>query len=55
VLDKFVRWMMGHRFMVLWGILLITVLFGTQIFKLEVKTNLNDLLPQNHPFIKVHP
>jgi len=41
-----------------WGILglglLITLFFCFQLLNLKVKTDFNELLPQNHPYIKVH-
>ena len=41
-----------------WGILgiglLITLFFCSQLLNLKIKTDFNELLPQNHPYIKVH-
>jgi len=54
LVKKFATWMMRYRFIVFGGIVVLTIFFASQIFSLEVKTKLEDLLPQNHPFMKVH-
>ena len=45
---------MQRRLLFLSLILLVTILFAYQITKLQVYTSFNDLLPQSHPYIKVH-
>jgi predicted RND superfamily exporter protein len=47
-------WVMKHRFLVFGIIFFITAFFAWQITQLEIKTEFSDLLPKNHPFIKVH-
>ena len=45
---------MKYRLWWLLGILLATVFFFYEATKLQVYTSFNDLLPQSHPYIKVH-
>src|SRR5512136_11251 len=45
---------MKYRLWWLLGILLVTVFFAYELTKLQVYTSFNDLLPQSHPYIKVH-
>lgn len=54
MVKKISIWIMGHRFIVLGTIFILTIFFASQVFKMEIKTQFEDLLPQNHPFIKVH-
>jgi hypothetical protein len=53
-LKKFAELLIKNRitFLIITG--LITVFFIFELSELTVKTNFADLLPQNHPFIKVH-
>ncbi|MDY6971598.1 MAG: MMPL family transporter, partial [Thermodesulfobacteriota bacterium] len=43
-----------HKYVVLAIVLIITVFFGLQIKSLVIKTDLTDLFPRSHPFIKTH-
>ena len=43
-----------YRWGILFAGLLVTLFFGYQLLHLKVGTNFEDLLPQNHPYIKVH-
>ena len=45
---------MKYRLWWLLGILLATIFFFYEATKLQVYTTFNDLLPQSHPYIKVH-
>jgi len=54
LIKKIAELSMKHRFIVLGGAIVITIFFVTQSFKIQIETKLEDLLPQNHPFIKVH-
>jgi hypothetical protein len=45
---------MRRRRLFLFLILLVTLFFAYELTKLQVYTSFNDLLPQNHPYIKVH-
>ena len=45
---------MKYRLWWLLGILLVTIFFFYEATKLQVYTSFNDLLPQSHPYIKVH-
>jgi len=53
-LKKFAVFMVKYRIPVLAGIALVTFFFLSQALKISVKTDFDDLLPQKHPFIKVH-
>lgn len=54
MVRKFCSWMLANRLTVLAGLFLITLFFGYQAAKITVKTSFEDLLPQGHPYIKVH-
>ncbi len=54
VIKKISTWAVNHRYFVLGAIFLVTVLFAFQIRKIVIKTELSDLLPTSHPFIKIH-
>jgi len=53
-LKSFAAFLVKNRIWVLGAIALVTVFFLTQASKISIKTDFNDLLPQKHPFIKVH-
>jgi len=52
--KKFANWIMNHRLMVIGGIVILSVFFSWGARNLEVKSQLDDLLPNNHPYIKIH-
>jgi predicted RND superfamily exporter protein len=52
--KRFAQLVDQYRVIILIGILLITAFFAYQLQYLKVYTSFEDLLPQNHPFIKVH-
>jgi hypothetical protein len=53
-LKSFAAFLVRNRIPVLAGIFLVTAFFLFQASKISIKTDFNDLLPQKHPFIKVH-
>ncbi|MDY6863881.1 MAG: efflux RND transporter permease subunit [Thermodesulfobacteriota bacterium] len=54
MIRKLSVWIIDHRFLVFGVILIVTAFFSWQITRIEVKTEFSDLLPKNHPFIKIH-
>jgi predicted RND superfamily exporter protein len=53
-LKNFAEFIIKYRVVFLIVILLITSFFLFRLSKLSVKTNFSELLPQKHPFVKVH-
>ncbi len=53
-MKTFAAFLVRNRIPVLAGIFLVTAFFLVQATKISIKTDFNDLLPQKHPFIKVH-
>jgi len=51
---KFAEFAIAYRFPITVGIVLITLFLGWQVFHLEMYTNFDDLLPQEHPYVKIH-
>ena len=47
------EWILRRRFLVLLWVGLLTAFFGYFAASTELVTSFGDLLPQNHPFIKV--
>src|SRR3989304_10333841 len=47
-------WAVNHRYVVLGIIFLATLIFAFEMRKIFIKTELSDLLPSSHPFIKIH-
>ena len=54
MIRNLASWMIKHRYIVLGTMLAITIFFLFQISKITIKTELSDLLPYSHPFIKIH-
>ncbi|MBN2108062.1 MAG: MMPL family transporter, partial [Deltaproteobacteria bacterium] len=54
IMEKFADFVIRHRLMVLCIIGAITLAFGWQMRKLTISTNFNELLPQDHEYIKIH-
>ena len=50
---RFGEWIIRRRFLVLIVIAALTAFFGYFAAKTELVTSFGDLLPQNHPFIKI--
>ena len=53
-MKRFAEFVMQRRLLFLSLILLITVFFCYELTKLKVYTSFVDLLPQSHPYVKVH-
>ena len=53
-MERFAQCVDRYRVAILIVILLITAFFAYQLKNLQVYTSFEDLLPQDHPFIKVH-
>ena len=53
-MERFAQGVDRYRVAILIVILLITAFFAYQLKNLQVYTSFEDLLPQDHPFIKVH-
>jgi hypothetical protein len=53
-LKRFAEIVIKYRLWWLVGILVATIFFLFQTTKLQIYTSFNDLLPQSHPYIKVH-
>lgn len=48
------EWIVKRRFLILLTVLLVTLFFGYHAFRIEMYTAFSDLLPRDHPFIRVH-
>lgn len=53
-LDRFVAFSIAHRKVIVALIALITLAFASLAARIEIKTVFSDLLPTNHPYIKIH-
>ncbi len=53
-MEKFAELIIKNRFLVLLVSLAITAFFAYHATFLTISTNFNDLLPQTHPYIKMH-
>jgi uncharacterized protein len=47
-------WVIRHKHITLGIIILMTIFFAYQIKNMVIRTELSDLYPSNHPFIKIH-
>ncbi len=54
MIKKICTWAIEYRYITLALILLITAFFCLQIKNMVIRTELADLYPRNHPFIKTH-
>src|SRR3989337_2158830 len=54
MIRKLSSWAVNHRYLVLGTILIVTLIFAFEMRKIVIKTELSDLLPASHPFIKIH-
>jgi hypothetical protein len=54
MIKKICVWAMEYRFVTLSAILIITAFFCLQMKNMVIRTELADLYPRNHPFIKTH-
>jgi len=53
-MKKFAAFMISYRLVILIILSVATILWATQIPKVKISTSFGDLLPQTHPYIKVH-
>jgi predicted RND superfamily exporter protein len=53
-MQRFAELVIKGRLLILMVTLLITLFFAYQLLHLEVYTSFEDLLPQNHPYVKLH-
>lgn len=53
-MRRLAEWIVKRRFPVLVTVLILTVFFGYQTLRIEMYTAFSDLLPKDHPFIRVH-
>ena len=51
---RFGEWIIKRRFMVLLVLGAMTVFFGYFAAQTQLVTSFGDLLPQSHPFVKIH-
>ena len=54
MINKFLDWCCSNRKAVVATLLFVTVIMGIFASRVEIKTVFGDLLPQNHPFVKVN-
>jgi predicted RND superfamily exporter protein len=52
--HRFAELVIARRVWIVVVTLLITLFFAYQLLRLEVYTSFEDLLPQNHPYVKLH-
>lgn len=52
--HKISNFIVSYRYLILAVITCITVFFAFQISKVEIKIDLNDLLPQKHEYVELH-
>ena len=53
-MEKFAELIARLRWPILFACVAVTIFFGYQLSNLKIKTDFEDLLPQKHPYIKVH-
>jgi hypothetical protein len=53
-MKRVAEWIVKRRFPISIGVLLLTAFFGFHSLKIEMYTAFSDLVPTDHPFIKVH-
>ena len=53
-MHNFAELVIRKRVLVLIGTILATLFFSYQLLNLKVYTSFADLLPQNHPYVKLH-
>lgn len=54
MVNKVANWIVRNRLVVLAVLLCVTGFFAWKIINIDISTQLSDLLPQKHPYIKVH-
>ncbi len=53
LVDRFSRYLTQHRLGTLVVALIVTLIFGVGIFRIQGKVFLEDMLPHEHPFLKI--
>ncbi|MBI4527339.1 MAG: MMPL family transporter [Deltaproteobacteria bacterium] len=53
-MKRLAEFIVQRRLSILLAVTLLTVFFGYYALKIEMYTAFSDLLPQNHPYVKVH-
>ena len=51
---RIAAFVIGRRFWILMAVLAVTLFFAYQMTKLSVFTDFGDLLPQSHPYVRIH-
>ncbi|MBN2467684.1 MAG: MMPL family transporter [Deltaproteobacteria bacterium] len=54
MVKKLSIWLIDHRVMMIVAMLVVTALFAWEMVHLRVETQFEDLLPENHPYVKTH-
>ena len=52
--QRIANFVIGWRFSILMAVIAITLFFAYQMTNLRVFTDFGDLLPQSHPYVKIH-
>lgn len=52
--SRIAAFVIGWRFWILIAVLVVTVFFAYQMTRLSIFTDFGDLLPQSHPYVKIH-
>jgi hypothetical protein len=53
-MKKFAELVIKGRLLILIVTILVTLFFAYQLFHLKIYTSFEDLLPQDHPYVKLH-
>lgn len=51
LIERYIKWILSHRFIVITAVLLLTVAFTLQIANIRIIIDPNTLLPQSHPYV----
>jgi len=54
MVKKLSVWLIDHRVIILVSMLVVTLLFALNVVQLRMETQFEDLLPENHPYVKTH-
>lgn len=53
-MEKFIKYFIEKRYYFLAGIIIATAIWGVYLSRVRIDSSFADLLPQKHPYIKVH-
>jgi len=53
-MKRYVQWVVSHPFLTMGAVILATLFFISQIFKIEMKFDPKDILPQNQPYVQLN-